>query len=530
MEWIPNQPVYFGGEDLCNADEVQFVQIIDNTDKTQVQFKIDACQFAPNINDFPQFESSIFSNWSNNGSCGNQSLGTAYFTKSFGEGYYKFVIDVASIDCVLNVNFDLTQIGTITSTGVHTFFAYCTPIDGQFSFYVSTEGSVCLNTFDAFEVLTNAILAIYDADGNWVDDIRYDSNPEYFSFVEDSMTITIDWAEREISNGCYYLCFLDPCENTNGQNYMANIRDGEFQEDINENWYVDGNAFQSGNSVVFSGVYPDGLLLQNNVFISYTSSITIQINIVSLDGTLDVYYGSYIVGVNTPVATFTTGDTGIKTITGIPNGSFDLAIIGTGECVIDYVGAVNVIPDNYVCDLTSPLMRLGDYTNDCTLLINACNNENGLGFNFSNSGFTPRLRLPAKLKGATYLNERSVYEDSAGKKSTYYFKRRKRKVLAIDLQPEYIHDFLSLAIGFDNFFINGAPYFVEDSEYNITYPDVYDNVGAVRLVVSEKVQNVKNVFCSDTENVCTLPPNSLLQTNLNFRIVQTNGSKILING
>ena len=102
--------------------------------------------------------------------------------------------------------------------------------------------------------------------------------------------------------------------------------------------------------------------------------------------------------------------------------------------------------------------------------------------------------------------------------------------MAIDLQPEYIHDFLSLAIGFDNFYINGDAYFVEDSEYNITYPDVYDNVGAVRLVVSEKVQNVKNVFCSDTENVCTLPPNSLLQTNLQYRIVQTNGSKILING
>lgn len=524
MEWIPNQPVYFGGEDTCNADEVEFVQIIDNTDKTQVQFKIDACQFAPNINDYPQFESAVFSNWTNGGACGNESLGTAYFTKSFGAGYYKFVIDVASIDCVLNVNFDLTNIGTITTTGVHTFYAYCTPIDGQFSLYVSGQGSVCLNQFDAFEVLTNAIVAIYDADGNWIDDVRYDSNPDYFSFVDDTMTITIDWAEREISNGCYRLCFLDPCENTNGQNYMANIRDGEFAEDYTNNWTSAGGVYQSGNQIVFY----NGSITQTNVFNSYTSSITTQINIISLDGTMNVYYGPY--GLSTPVATFTTGDIGIQNITGIPFGSFDLVIYVFGDAVIDYVGGVNVIPDNYVCDLTSPLMRLGDYTNDCTLLINACNNENGLGFNFSNSGFTPRLRLPAKLKNATYLNERSVYEDSAGKKSTYYFKRRKRKVLAIDLQPEYIHDFLSLAIGFDNFFINGQPYFVEDSEYNITYPDVYDNVGAVRLVVSEKVQNVKNVFCSDSENVCTLPPNSLLQTNLNFRIVQTDGSKILING
>jgi hypothetical protein len=103
--------------------------------------------------------------------------------------------------------------------------------------------------------------------------------------------------------------------------------------------------------------------------------------------------------------------------------------------------------------------------------------------------------------------------------------------LCIDLQPEYVHDFLRLLLGFDNVYINLEPYFVEDDEYSVEYDDSQDNLGKVKIAVSKTTQNIKNINCSDTENVCTLPPDYLLQANdLAFRIVQTDGYGILING
>lgn len=154
--------------------------------------------------------------------------------------------------------------------------------------------------------------------------------------------------------------------------------------------------------------------------------------------------------------------------------------------------------------LISNMFSIGDYADKCTILINACNNNDSLGFIFTDSGFSPRIRLEAKLRQSSYTNEKTVYETALGETQVYNFKRKKFKTLAIDLQPEYVHDFLSTLSGYDNLYLSNIAYYVEDSEYNVVYSSSSDNFGTVNITVGLKTQNVKNILCSNNENSCNL--------------------------
>lgn len=152
----------------------------------------------------------------------------------------------------------------------------------------------------------------------------------------------------------------------------------------------------------------------------------------------------------------------------------------------------------------SNMFNVQDYSTACTILINACNNSDAMGFVFDGSDFSPRIRIEAKLRQAKYDTDSLKYTDSGGTKRTYNFYSRKSKNLVTSLQPEYVHDFLRLLIGFDNVFINNTLFVVDDDEYNITYINELDSFGSVTILVSEKTQDVKNTLCSDTSINCNL--------------------------
>lgn len=534
MEWIKNQPVFFGVENPCHRDEKKFLQIVDNTDKTQFQLKIGPCisalQELPNPDfDNPSDENQgwqFLTNWSVGGGtlCAVQSEDFAKTIDEIEEGYWKITLSVESINGSIDVLLNAETIGTITTVGTFDFYGFIGVGGGYITLNPNSITDVCFTSITAYKVLTNLIVPIYTSAGVYVTEINYNDNPEYFKFVSDSVTVSIDWAELGISNGCFYLCYLDPCVNKNGQNYPAKILNGGFTGNI-ANWENSGSWVYGTNDVTgtYAGVDNSNSLTQENVFVSFNNQYCINVNVTAISGSLDVYFG------NSKVATITT--VGVHNVCGIPSGTFQLLfVIASGNATITNVEAVEIEPADYICDSSSKLMKLGDYSNDCTLMINMCNNENGLGFVFEDSGFTPRVRLKAKLKQPFWKNERSIYDDSKGKRSVYYGSNRKQFILAIDLQPEYIHDFLAQALIIDNFYIDNIQYNVEDDEYNIEYSEIHDFIGQVKITVGEKTQNIKNTNCSDAENVCVLPPNYLLQTNLNYNIVQTDGSKIIING
>jgi len=541
--WIENQPVFFGATSACNGDETTINQIVDNTDTTQFQFKLDPCVSAQQILPDPNFISPdnyvLSTNWSIaantlcltggdllGASAGTGTGGVTFLSVFTANGYYSvtIVVDSISVDGQVDVLIGALTIGSITSTGTYTFYGFADTPFGVFNYplflvAMTATTNICISSLTSFEILTNFIFPIYTEDGVYVTQISYSANPTYFTFADDTVTVTLDWSEVGLSNNCYYICLLDPCENTSGQNYPPVIANCTFTGSLT-GWTT--TAWTYGTNAV-SCVDPNRGIAQSNVFNSFTTIYSVTIIITAQTGTgLLVHFGTNL------VATLTTVGTHI--VTGIPISTFTLTMTN-GTVTVTSACASEILPANYVCDMQSNKFSLKDYSADCTKIINACNNENGLGFNFNNSGFTPRIRLEAKLRQSKYNNERTIFEDSLGEKKVVYFTGRKTKDLCIDLQPEYVHDFLRLLGGFDNFYIDAELYFVEDDEYSIEYDDTQDNLGKVKINVSKRTQNVKNINCSDTQNVCTLPPDYLLRADdLAFRIVQTDGYGILING
>lgn len=537
-EYIENQPVYLGATNTCSNDgEFVYNQLVDITDTTQFQLRVEPCISAEQIIVNPNFETD--SDWTMGDNVGiadnqlcfsgetiaGQSGSYANSTSVFEQNkYYKISITVDSIVGTLDVYIESELLGSISSVGTHDFYGFANTLlsTGYLVICPQTDGTTaCISNVTSFEILTNFIIPIYDASGNYVTKLSYDGNPTLFTFAKDTVTVSVDWSEFGITSGCYYFCVLDPCENTNGQNYPASITNGDFTGSAT-GWNLGLDWSYSANTVV--GTFGmSNSLAQLNVFNSYSNSYSIIVDITagtSID--LDVYFGETLVDNLTTIGT--------HTVTGIPYGNGHLYFImrGGSNITITSVISVEIAEQDYVCNMTSNMFKIADYSNDCTLLLNACNNEDGMGFVFDGSGFSPQVRLNAKLKEPKYSNERLSYTDSLGKKINYYFKGRKGKYLCVDLEPEYILDYLWTLFGYDNFYIDGVAYTVDDDEFSPTY--VLDNVGSVRFLVSKKQQDVKNVSCSSQENNCVIGENYLLQADDNSVFVtQTNGDYILIN-
>ena len=538
--YINNQPIFLGTEDACLNNDFVYNQIVDNNDLSQFQLKLEPCvgtKINMGLVEDPEFNNSEL--WyqgdgvtiSSQTACwqgdtiegiGGSVLAPTNLTLMDDGKYYMFVIVVTSISGGgLIVSLGQNVIGTIYTVGTHTLWGYCIA-DYTFTglvIYPDTDGvNACLSYVNVYEVETNFIIPFYDLDGNFITQISYNAEPSYFNFFEDSVTILIDWATLGLQNGCYYFCVLDPCLNTNGQNYQASIVNPRL--DYNEEClctfgWIHGKFEWTSNLHSVTGTYLGygECFGQENVFPTYDNyGITIEVvNGSSIN--LDVYFGDTLVGNISSVGTFT--------FYGTPTTDLNLYICiegGTAE-----ITSVNPItnPEDYVCDMTSNTFKVGDYANDCTILVQACNNEDGLGFNFGSyygttinpnpqpqsqpnikcfNNFIPSVRLDAKLINPKYQNDRSTYTDSKGKKSVYYFQGRKQKYFVTDLQPEYILDFLWLLFGYDNVYLNGLKYSVDDDEFSPEY--AFDSIGKVKFLVSIKEQDIKNTNCSSLENEC----------------------------
>lgn len=528
MEWIENQPVFFGDTIGCSCDE-EYPQLSDNTDTIQVQFNIDNCgsvNFLQDYNDYPYNDWFVNDGWSiSDGLLCHSGTGLAGAGMPIPVaiaplGYYQFTIVVDSFNGVGSMGVYINNladgvdlIGTITGVGTWNFYTVVTPssnptFPNTFILLPTAENvDICFSSITGYNLLTNGIIAVYNSDGTYLSEISYDNDPTKFIFSQDSLTISLEWADLNTpaSNGCFYLGFLDPCENTGGQNYSALITNPMFAGNA-DGWTLEGDATYFDESIVFGGT-DYAFISQSDVFNAYINQC-IYIDVSSLTGSLIVEFGTET------VATITT--TGTHKICGVPVGNLNLTIaIADGEtAIIENVRPITIAVNgttipfptaDYVPTLTSNTFKLANYTNACTMLINACNNEDGLGFTFdSTANFSPRIRLEAKLNGMKYPSERNIYEDSLGTKKVISYKGRKAKFLSVDIQPEYVHDFLRLLMAFDNFYIDGVSYAVEDDEYTVETIEATDNVGKTKILVSKKTQNVENKNCSGTELSCIL--------------------------
>jgi hypothetical protein len=681
-EYIPNQPVYFGDDVSCSSDEIDYKQLSDNGDTIQFQLRIDKCPGAANLISNGDFTSDL-STWTLNGgwyySAGKANLAaSSEIDRSISKiisslaptKYYCIEIEVTDISGgYIEVRFTNAVtlaseiIGTIYSPGVYKFFG--SPL-GSASFPTKIfeirvpDGSVSVSieSVKMYDVKQEFVVIVYEESGAYVGEFSYQQDPELFVFYKNTLTVSIPWQEIEAENGCYYLCVVDPCTNTNGQNYPAKILNCSFGVD-DSTWSYPGWIFNPGFiTMSIAVVGADYAVFQPDVFEAFDVDYHITLDVV-LTGSarLDVLYGTNNLGTITSSGThnfigkavgnkdfkveayitstpgtvqinsicptsvmygnaeidncefdagmgewvgtgwdvFTGGGNNgvfteltsltpertiiqtdvfgninkeygvrlrsaigpgedviinvyfgtalVKTITatgdfefyGYPSGNSDLKIVATlnsgssGIASLYYVCPI-IRESEYDCNFISNYFKVMDLSNTCNILVNACNNNDAMGFVFGGSGFSPRTRVSAKLKQAKYPAEKNLYDSSSGERKVINFSSRKAKNFVTGLEPEYMHDFLRTLVGYDTVYFNGVAYVCDDTEYSVDYGDL-DYHGSVKVLFSEKIQQVSNTNCTDEVNDCKLAESLLLRADdLTSLVTQTDGSGITING
>ena len=529
-----NQPVVFDkGINTCLLNQKEYSQHIQSGDITQFQIQIDRCDDLDSVVVNGDFEGSggwtytgAFAEFTDaftfetNAGIPTSNIGSAYQDCLAVGGYFKIEIEVVRItEGGINIFFGTNPIGTLTGEGVYELFGFCLTnsvltisANGNSQFYV--------DNISAYFVPYNYVIPIYDNYDTFITEIRVDdlitpSDPitDNVTLVDNFLTIFVNWDSLGIANTCVYFCILDPCVNTCGQNGLF---DEDFILDTSittaTRWeltqpasggvtnIVGGLLAISVNTILDSGIAEQAGFCSGNIY-------DFELDIAAIaNGTVTIRIGT------AASAGFTTS--GVKTGQITANGTLlTITFTRTGGSVADVTIEhlkIRIATNEYTPDNCSNLFALKD-EQSCTILINACNEDDAFDFGFSGTGFAPSIRVEGKLINPFYEYTRELKEDTSGKKTVHFFNRRKIEKLSINYQPAFIHDFLSLLAGYDHVYIDSVEYIIESEGYEPEYLEDEDNMAQIIIDVSERSQNMRNMNCtgSDTGG-CSPPPNFVI--------------------
>lgn len=512
LVWIPNQPIVFEkpNADSCNfCEDFKYHQLVNVNDISQVQFKVRPCANAINVNqDWNNYSLGV--GWENYFGL-LRKLSSSSFSVALLEDVitpntnYFVEVKINSINGLLDLRFNNYAQKLINSVGLHKFVVNSgnnQNYDFQM-FMQDPSQTVIIEYINIYPIGENFLFTIHDANGNYVAEINMYDNPDAFVFAADTLTLTIDWNSLNLSPGCYQIRYSDPCINTCGQ---VGITNGSFSG--NYGWQLLG---VTGDLVIQNGKLK---YKGNNLAIAVNNTLLCVGLTYKITWHLEVIQNAKAfikIGTQTGVVRTTTGTyTEIITSDGT---NLEINFDNNGGSVRPLAYADNVkvelLDKNVITsNLVSNWFDYGDH--ECTLLINACNSNDGLGFVFGDSGFTPRIRIEGVIVNAQYEISREDILSSIGRKDVYFGRRRKYKELRVGLSPEYVHDFLSLLPLFNNVYINNEEYFVESDSYDLSYNNDLPDFATAVVNVSKKVQHVEtNNLKVKNEGGCSLPPNFL---------------------
>lgn len=548
---IPNQPVSFEDTtDACKCDSlIKYKQLVNVGDITQFQVKLSPCNDAAELLNDPGMDTpaswTLGGGWSVGSSqlCRDAQATTTLVTGAMTAGtlgIYQIEVYVSAVNGSFGVYLGSTvyRFGTITETGTYTFIIYHPGSPTQIIIQADNAAdTICIDNMSLKKIpapvvklldsLTDTLIETWHGDDILNNTFFYPGAE--FTFAEDSMTFNLDWdsISPALDPGCYYICLVDPCDDTNAQNDSNIINNGDFAA-AGANWtftpipvgtvsmdYAGGDAEYTDPADGGAGTLENSAVTVDTI----CYDLTFVVSVCTL-GRVRVECGTFLGTWRTAAGTYTEQFTS--------DGSaiiFRFEDTGSGAHQINIDNIVMVVCDaSLICTYFSNDFLYGSH--ECTHLLNVCNNENGMGFVFGASGFIPRIRLKSKYVRATYKAEREFFEDSSGKKSVVYFKRRKARALSIDPATEYVHDFLSTLMGYDHFFIGATEYFVLDDEYSPIYIESDDELAGVIINIEEKYQLVENTNCGDDDNACMLTADEYLGTSDGYTIADTQGNCI----
>jgi len=458
-EILPNQPIIFNQSENCWLEDSGLKVLAEYGDITQFQMGLEPCG-----TDLPMIQNGELTtnqHWTTSSSIWTIGGGVAVKTAGVGGSFYQAA--QSAIGVVVRVRFDIViaqgeinlswggNTNYITQSGSYEFWLERNNTSTDLSFSATASTICTISNIEMISVNTNYKVNIVNDSGTIVDTLE--KSDGYFTFADGYFTVSIDWETLAIPDGCYTLQVIDPCPCANGGIVALDFYSSTFEWSISNGGWTIGSG-----SADFNGSSSSAARLAKVLCVDTTYEVTYTVT--GLSATEEFY-----VQLGTQQGTTRTSDgTYTEQITADGNDIFRIVGNPTAGTAVFSVTDLSIEAVDPEPAYISNTIKLQQEFNCTTLGLTLCNDSDGLGFGFENTGFRPLMRIPASLNRSSYPMERLSYDNSIGRKATYYARSRKARELGFD-GLEFMHDFAHLFGMADHFYIEGTEYFVEDDEY-----------------------------------------------------------------
>lgn len=504
--WIPNQPIV--PPQLANCCSSQGVEsrghLIDIEDIVQVQYQVYPCDDAVALT----LGASSPVTWISASGliCGT---GGGTYTAGYNNVGYNRYFQV-TLEVPLFTSGELTfTIGgegfPIQAPGTYVFYSSAPP-SGTVSVFISGSFTGCFSpTIQILPILIDYKVVLYDAENMGVHTF---SNPV---FNDQWMTFNMNMADVPgFATGCYSFGLLDPCVNTCNQNYLPGQNFEVIGVDVNHWTNITSPALWQvaiAGQATIDATANAGYTYMNDVNLCLGSyKVSVLVTQASATEIFRISLGSTFLTTSSPGLL-----TGILTATVASGLQDQIGFTGTfttpaGGFIAVEQFTITRIASQSVADQKSQLYNVINASEfeECLLKVSGCSQGEALGFNFNYQGgvFAPFIRIEGVVEGPQYKVDGTIFQYKSGKTEAVYWDRRKTRSLIIDMAKEYVHDFLSIALGFDNLFVNGVKISPVDAEYPELNWDTTQAGASVVIPIQSQTQKLTKVRCSTVTNTC----------------------------
>lgn len=511
MQPVPNQPVAFNYAPDCNLIEANWQALVMDGDTTQFQFTIDGCASEPDLvrNGIFTEDGGIGKGWTISPSTSfllQPYFGNIKHIPNTTQGCVTQTLYVAD-GTLVQFTYTLTQTqGQCTvKCGAHSV-VHTGAVNGTFTYQFVADGvteiSFCCKglsdaTWGQISLIpynTNFLSRLIDSNG-----VEVMTDIATYNVFNGFATFSVDWESLGLDFGCYRIEVANPCECAQNGILPLDFYTGMYPSAvapwawvIDSSWFItNGNASYTGASV------PDtsSCLLKNNPLCVGTEyTVTYTLTYVS-DAQFRIQLGNAVGPWRTTAGTYT------DTITCTVAGSLRLTAQSVGV-----VGSLQVT--DLTVNATSPEyawqsvpLRYGDW-DECAKAIRICNDSDAMGMGFNGTGFAPWFRTIAHVRRTGYNSERNKYRDGFGSSKVYWGERQPVSELGFEA-PEYIHDFVSLGVIADHFYVDSDEYEFEGDEYPTMTLDDNADVSGVAIPLTPKNNLTTNRRISSVSHGCS---------------------------
>jgi hypothetical protein len=508
---IPNQPIVFKpSAELstdCGCGGDGFKQLVDYDDEIFLQIESTPC------NETGTFGGAItVQAWEESGSTiiSTAPSETGFFSQPFYPqdmyGVIRVVVEVSDIIGSLVVGVTGASTQTITAAGTHTLYFDTAHLLTNSSITLTISGNTFLGSFVFISLVGipngGLFLGVVDADD--VNTIVARIDPT-ITTIDQYLTAGFSMVDVALSAGCYRLAIAEYCTNLCGQYFIANPYFNATRSGVpswssvlgtgTTNWVIDPNlasiGLLNGESAYLESVTEvcEGVEYSLEITVDAISNARIRL---SVDGTL---YGSFITTAGVTTIVFTPTSSGNISLLGAQFGGLPSLIEISKVTLRAIYTSVNY--DRY-----SDVIALGEYSGCDYFKLEGCNGENQFGFAFYGSSFLPSIRLEGRRYQAQYDTDADLFRYASGRWHASYVDRRKKHTYFFGRLPEYVLDFLSILVYFDNLYVNGETHFPAEADFpEIEYNDA-DDLGSLSIDLYRKTGIVRKTVCVGVDADC----------------------------